>query len=134
MKQVVLEAETTQEAFDRAYQHMVNQGKQSVTANPNSVRCCYDGPADTQCAIGCLISNADDRKMLDKLGLGLRALIHKEILATKLPVEFLKSLQNVHDSDLNWDDDGFGAYGHVSMDNLARKWGFVYTQPTRKKA
>lgn len=42
----------TQEAFNIAVNHLLTQGKKSITPNGG---CRYRGPDNTKCAIGCLI-------------------------------------------------------------------------------
>jgi hypothetical protein len=51
------------QAFDLIKSHLLKQNKRSVRENG---RCCYRGPGDLKCAIGCLIPDALYEKDMDE--------------------------------------------------------------------
>lgn len=132
-----------QEIFDRVYDHLVAQGKQSKT---ESGGCLYRDFHGNRCAIGALISDEDwaqynvaevNGDSIEGLPTALQEKLFPEDLSgvrlwteDDVPVvpryDFLVSLQGVHDHDQNWSSEGF--IGHDSMREVAKEYGLTFRQ------
>lgn len=100
---------TKQEVFETVARHLFAQGRQAMTLDAG---CMYRGPDDTKCAVGCLIP--DEMYSPDMEFKAVAALVAgKDDLGYFLPDVVLENqgllttLQGVHDSSGNWEDQDF---------------------------
>lgn len=126
-KVVTIRYRSEQKVFDKIYDHLVKQGKQSRTSNQSydHFTCKYEGPDATQCAIGCVVSKLEDRLYLDsREETGIENLQHMGLVKTSLDITLLVSLQEVHDKTDNWSKEGF--IGHSDMKRVAQVYGLNF--------
>lgn len=63
---IKLNVSTNQDAFDKAYTGIINQGKPSIKIDENrEYRCKYNGTDNTACGVGQLVDSVDDRESMD---------------------------------------------------------------------
>ena len=117
-----------QTAFDRVYQHLVDQGRQAYVRH---VGCKYRTENGLKCAIGALIP---DELYSPKLEGGtLRDIIRfpeiKELFSG-VDIDLLGQLQITHDvKNATWSSAGF--VGHRRMKALAEQFNLTYTKPEK---
>jgi hypothetical protein len=98
---------TKQEIFDKVATHLFTQGMRSIDSEE---RCCYRGPNNTSCAIGCLIPDENyDKNMENECIVTLinnNKHNHSEkwnfFAIWKDKKNLLQALQSVHDYSNNW--------------------------------
>ena len=90
---------TNQEIFNKVSNHLIAQGKPSVSKNGN---CLYRGPRNLKCAIGCLIPDEFYKKSIEGAGTDILFENYPDMMkAAKLKMQsetLLDKLQTVHDS------------------------------------
>lgn len=90
-----------QETYEKVRDHLLKQGKQSMTVDKrNRENCLYRGPNGLKCAIGCIIPDDLYRPEMEGKGAESEALadVRLALGATSLDdVTFLTDLQELHD-------------------------------------
>lgn len=122
---------TMQETFDFVVNHLIKQGKQAREETWCD-SCMYLDKDGNKCAVGCLIPDGHPAQKDINVTLGPLILKYTESGDNPLPKELyayrymLKTLQQLHDNSINWNDTGF-----VNIDaareiaeNFRLKWNF----------
>ena len=116
---------TDQQVFDSVYEHMVKQGKRSVSVVDGE--CMYRGPDGLKCAVGALIPDDIYEPEMDQptsaIGTSFYSINYRfpkiEEFFKDINPDLLSGLQNIHDLDESWNEMYF--IGHFKMKNLAIK-------------
>ena len=88
-----MRTQTEQEIFNTVAAHLLTQGEKAILGD----ECLYRTPDGLQCALGCLIADADYRDTLEGLGPPDLDDILPQISDTDLPIPFYEELQEIHD-------------------------------------
>ena len=112
-----------QEAFDLAVKHLYFQGERSYDYNKQF--CTYRNSNGTRCAVGALIPDELYSKEMETKDIG--QLINNNVSIKKYfeDVEkyLLVDLQDIHDSQHNWNSEGLNDIGVFLLRNLANRYG-----------
>ena len=110
-----------QRIFDQAARHLLKQNKKST----DEACCCYRGLDNTQCAVGCFIS--DEEYKLSMEGLSSDALLDKVNLnISRNREKLLSDLQVLHDNELveDWES---------SLKHLAIRYSLKFSKKNLTK-
>lgn len=88
-----MRTQTQQQIFNTVAAHLLSQGEKAQDGD----ECLYKTPEGLQCALGCLIADADYRDTLEGLGPPDLDDILPQISDTDLPMPFYEELQEIHD-------------------------------------
>lgn len=117
---------TNQEAFDKMVQHLRSLKERSM--NPSDV-CCYNG---SKCAVGALMTDEEQEAYGDFEGDAYSLLKNMQLKGHKsllhnLDLNLLETMQDLHDFEFNWSDEGFDAENKARK--IAQRFNLVYTKP-----
>lgn len=122
-----------QEAFDTVVKHLYSMKGQSLGLIDGEKACAYRGGDGARCAIGCLIP--DELYEAGMEGLSARRLLQQfagvKELFDGVDSEFLLDLQLIHDTDRNWDENGFRRHDPKVVEwlrHIARSYCLVYKE------
>lgn len=109
-----MKCQTKQEVFNRVITHLVSQGQQSVNVDG---LCLYHSPSGTSCAVGCLISEEDYSPSMEGADVGYIVRKYENLQWMQQFGELLDDLQDLHDVDGNWDNQGLSSNGleHIQL-------------------
>lgn len=119
-----------QQFFDKTVTHLRTQGKQAK--HPINDTCLYHTSEGLKCAIGCHIP--DYIKIPAEYGSVRRLQTNYPYLegtvwpAGEYGIKLALALQNLHDSQYNWDQTGF--IGEIRAQKIAETFGLVYKEPS----
>ena len=94
---------TEQEVFNKVWDHIITQGKQSLD---DRGKCRYRGPNGLKCAAGIFLTDKQAEE-LDAVGETWGAAVQTFPELTMFPRYLIQKLQSCHDSASIWDDDDF---------------------------
>ena len=126
---------TAQEVFDHVAEHLLKQGKRSLSALEEgseysySSGCSYRGVNGTSCAVGCLIPDDEYKVVIE--GVSVIELLDEKAVPTLNSlndnIEGLQSmlldLQVFHDNAHNWDTEGVSERGMFMLNQIASDYG-----------
>ena len=117
---------TNQEAFDKMMEHLRSLKERSLNIGGF---CAYNG---SKCAVGALMTDEEQEKFGYYDG-GVGGLLgrmslegHTSTLHT-LDLDLLGEMQELHDGEYNWDDEGFIA--EDVAEDIAGMFDLTYTKP-----
>lgn len=118
---------TNQEAFDKMMEHLRSLKERSLDEAGDS--CAYNG---TMCAVGALMTDEEQMKFGDYDGgvgglLGRMSLSGHTSTLHNLDRALLGQMQDLHDGEYNWDDEGFTA--EDVAEHIAFLFDLTYTKP-----
>jgi hypothetical protein len=105
---------TEQEVFNKVWDHIITQGKPSLS---DKGMCRYRGTDGLQCAAGIFLTD-EQAKELDDMGAPWTAAVVTFPELTRFPKDLMQCLQNCHDNASIWEEeegDGFlGVFKHTA--------------------
>ncbi len=128
---------TLQRIFDKVTNHMRKQGERCVVQDDNGSKCQYRAEKKVKgrikvqfCAAGCLIPKRDYSPAFEGYSVSphnhnekISKYFHKRFNGNIKKLELIQALQNVHDSEYQFEDK------ENQFARIASKHGLKYTQP-----
>jgi len=111
-----MKTDSAQDVFNRVINHLVSQGQKSVSVDG---LCLYRSPSGASCAVGCLISEDDYSPSMEGADVGFVVREYKSLQWLRKFEELLDDLQDLHDLDCNWDNQGLSSGGRKQIQLIA---------------
>lgn len=120
--------------------HLYSMKGQSMRKVNGAQSCAYRGRAGAKCAIGCMIPDdvyepqmegRNIASLLGKIGGPDRPIEALVVLFEGINVQFILDLQVLHDTDQNWDENGFRRKSPEVIEHLrwiAMQYGVTYKE------
>ena len=111
-----MKTDSAQDVFNRVINHLVSQGQKSVSVDG---LCLYRSPSGASCAVGCLISEDDYSPSMEGADVGYIVRKYENLQWMQQFGELLDDLQDLHDVDCNWDNQGLSSGGLEQIQLIA---------------
>jgi len=111
-----MKTDSAQDVFNRVINHLVSQGQKSVSVDG---LCLYRSPSGASCAVGCLISEDDYSPSMEGADVGFVVREYKSLQWLRKFEDLLDDLQDLHDVDCNWDNQGLSSGGLEQIQLIA---------------